>query len=154
MENSAHSYTEQKHTELPWFSYPQHPDRFYLGAYRRGSLCISVGKIAPRDVLTAAGDESITEEEAIANRDFILKACNAYYSQSSEIERLTEWKNEAEKKLIEAGQCMGLQSEEIERLREALIHAKLFIEENGSLGRIWRYNETVDKMKSALQPQK
>lgn len=68
--------SKAKHTDLPWFSYQQYPDRFYIGGYRRGSLCISIGRIAPNNVVTASGDESITEDEAIANRDLIVTAVN------------------------------------------------------------------------------
>jgi hypothetical protein len=64
------------HTYLPWFKYQQWPDRFSIGAYRRGSLCISIGTLIPKRIVTASGDESISEEEALANVDIVITAVN------------------------------------------------------------------------------
>lgn len=68
--------SKAQHTPTPWFKYPQWPDRFSIGAYRRGSLCIDIGAMIPREVVTASGDESVSEEEALANVDIAITAVN------------------------------------------------------------------------------
>lgn len=65
------------HTTEPWYVFPLHPDRFSIGAYRCGSLCIKVSDSSPKEVITANGDESLTEEEAKANAHRIVACVNA-----------------------------------------------------------------------------
>lgn len=63
-----------KHTPGPWFNYTGYQDRFAIGAYRLGMLCISVADCKPREIITASGDHSILEEEALANAKLIAAA--------------------------------------------------------------------------------
>jgi hypothetical protein len=68
--------TKSSHTPTPWFKYKLWPDRFSIGAYRHGSLCIDIGTMIPKRIVTASGDESISKEEALANVDIVIKAVN------------------------------------------------------------------------------
>jgi hypothetical protein len=68
--------TKAAHTPTPWFKYQQYTDRFSIGAYRRGSLCIDIGTMIPKEIITASGDDSISEEEALANVDIVITAVN------------------------------------------------------------------------------
>lgn len=76
------------HTPTPWFKYQQWPDRFSIGAYRRGSLCIDIGAMIPRDVVTASGDESVSEEEALANVDIAITAVNHHQDLITRLDNL------------------------------------------------------------------
>jgi len=85
--------TKAAHTSIPWFKYQQWPDRFSIGAYRRGSICIDIGSMIPKEIVTASGDDSISEEEALANVDIVITAVNHHQEL---ITRLYNLKNQVE----------------------------------------------------------
>lgn len=62
------------HTPGPWYVFPLQAERFSVGAYRRGSLCVKVAEAPPRRIVTGAGDDSIGELEAQANARLVAVA--------------------------------------------------------------------------------
>lgn len=73
------------HTQEPWFVFPQWPDRFSIGATRHNSLSIKVAEAPPVKIITGAGDDSISEEEAALNTLRIVACVNACAGIPNEI---------------------------------------------------------------------
>lgn len=78
---------QQKHTGLPWYfplKFTNHGGSAGIvpDPNQENNPHTNIGNI------TCFGDRGISLEEANANGEFIIKACNSFYEKEAEIERL------------------------------------------------------------------